>query len=263
MIKKEHQGRVAIVTAASRGIGYAVAKKLLAAGASVAICSRDKESLGTSAVRLSDFGEVFSMAGDIGSAEFLETFYKKTAEYFGKEIGILVNNSGGPRSAPCLELADQDWMEALNRNLMSIIRLSGLVIPGMKKNRWGRIINLLSLTAKEPGLGMGLSNVARSGAVAYGKTIAHEIGVFGITVNSVLTGGVLTDRFHSLFKTRAEREEKPIEELIQVAQKAVPVGKFASPEEFADAVFFLTQEAAWYINGVALPIDGGVCKSAL
>src|SRR6185295_4305630 len=178
-------GKTALVTASSKGIGFAISKALLAAGANVCICSRNEDNLRNAEASLSKDGpeRVFALAGDIADVGFLNQLVDRSKSRFG-DIDILVNNSGGPPPGEALSLTEEQWLGAINGNLLSVIRLSSLVIPGMKSNGWGRIVNLTSTAAREPAAGMALSNVTRAGVAAYTKTLAQEVGPFGITVNT-------------------------------------------------------------------------------
>jgi 3-oxoacyl-[acyl-carrier protein] reductase len=257
------KGKTALVTASTRGIGLAVARGLHAAGANICINGRDEKSLAeaTHSIGQTDSGRIFSLAGDIADPDFLSQLTEKSVEHFRAEIDILVNNSGGPPPGEALSISEEQWQRAINANLLSVIRLCALVIPGMKAKSWGRIINLTSTAAKEPAAGMVLSNVTRAGVAAYGKTLAQEAGPFGITANTILTGGCLTDRLRSLLEGRIKESGESIDEAIASIEKTIPVRHIASPEEFAQTVLFLASPQASYINGTAIPVDGGTSKS--
>jgi 3-oxoacyl-[acyl-carrier protein] reductase len=144
---------------------------------------------------------------------------------------------------------------------MSAVRLTKLVLPDMKKNRWGRVINITSLSVKQPVDNLLLSNTFRSGLTAFAKTISNAYGEYGITVNNVAPGHILTDRLKSLIKLKAEKAGKSYEEIFEMLSKDMPVKRFGKPEEFASAVVFLASEQASYITGVTLQVDGGIIKS--
>ncbi len=251
------------MTASSKGIGAGIAKGLHAAGAKVALCARDKAALEATAASLEKARPktVFTLTGDIGDPAFLSKLVEGTERALGGSIQILINNSGGPAPGGALEMTEDQWQSAIARNLMSVIRLSGLVVPGMKKQKWGRIINLTSMTAKEPDAGLVLSNVTRVGVGAYAKTLANEVGPFGITVNTILTGGVLTDRLRSLVEKGLPGSGKNLQQAIDEIAKTIPVRHIATPEEFAQFVTFLASEESGYLNGTSIPLDGGAGKS--
>lgn len=253
-------GKTALVTAGSKGIGFAIAKALFDSGANVCLCSRNEENVRNAERELANTERVLAVAGDISERQFLEALVAKVQQRF-RHIDILVNNSGGPPAGETLSLSEEQWLGAINGNLLSVIRLSSLVVPGMKENGWGRIINLTSTAAREPGAGMALSNVTRAGVAAYSKTLAQEVGPFGITVNTILTGGVLTERLHSLLERNLKDSGETMEEAMAKITKTIPVRHIASPEEFAQIALFLASPQASYITGAAIPVDGGASKS--
>ena len=255
-------GKTALVTASSKGIGFAISKALADAGANVCICSRNEDNLSATERELTTHApdRVLALAGDIGDAEFTSELVNKAQQRFGT-VDILVNNSGGPPAGEVLSLTEAQWLAAINGNLLSVIRLSSLVIPGMKEKGWGRIVNLTSTAAREPAAGMALSNVTRAGVAAYTKTLAQEVGPFGITVNTILTGGVLTERFNSLVERSIKDTGETFDDAIARLEKTVPVRHFATPQEFAQTILFLVSPAASYLTGAAIPLDGGASKS--
>jgi 3-oxoacyl-[acyl-carrier protein] reductase len=262
-MKPNLSGRVAIVTASSSGIGFAIAQLLLEAGASVAICGRSRERLASAEKALGERSSdrVLAVQGDVAEASFLRVLVEKTTARFGSNIGVLVNNSGGPPPGEVLSKTDEDWESAIDNNFMSVVRMCRLVAPYMKKNGWGRIINLTSTAAREPAPGMVLSNSTRAAVAAYSKTLAHEVGPYGITVNTILTGGCLTDRLDSLLQKKIEGTGQSMEQAIEEIEKTIPVRHLATPEEFARIVLFLTAPEAGYLTGAAIPLDGGASKS--
>ncbi|HKG45133.1 MAG TPA: SDR family oxidoreductase [Pyrinomonadaceae bacterium] len=253
-------GKTALVTASSKGIGFAISKALLGAGANVCICSRNEDNLRAAEQELGNPERVLAVAGDIAEPQFLRQLVERGQERF-KSIDILVNNSGGPPAGEALSLTEEQWLAAINGNLLSVVRLSSLVIPGMRSRGWGRIVNLTSTAAREPAAGMVLSNVTRAGVAAYTKTLAQEVGPFGITVNTILTGGVLTDRLNSLLERNIKDTGESLDDAIARIEKTIPVRHIATPEEFAQATLFLVSPHASYINGAAIPVDGGASKS--
>jgi len=253
-------GKTALVTASSKGIGFAISKALLDAGANVCICSRSKDNLRSAEKELASAERVFAMAGDIADSEFLKQLVNRAQDRFST-IDILVNKSGGPPAGEALSLTEEQWLAALNSNLLSVVRLSSLVIPGMRTRGWGRIVNLTSTAAREPAAGMVLSNVTRAGVAAYTKTLAQEVGPFGITVNTILTGGVLTDRLNSLLERNIKDTGESLHDAIARIEKTIPVRHISTPDEFAQMTLFLVSPHASYINGAAIPVDGGASKS--
>ena len=259
MINYDFTGKVVLVTASSQGIGYGIAKAFHKAGAKVAINARNSLNLQKAEEELSsiDSSRVYSLPGDISQNKFIQSIVSKVESYYNNNIDILVNNSGGPPPGSAISFSDKDWKNAIESNLLSVIRLTSLVTPGMKKKKWGRIINLTSLLAKEPGVGMVLSNVTRAGVAAYSKTMSKELGSFGITVNTILTGGCLTERFYSLTKKKIEQTKETIESAVEKMEKNVPVQYISTPDEFAQTILFLSSEEAGYLTGTCIPVDGG------
>lgn len=257
-MKDEFAGRIAMITAASRGIGFGIAEALARRGAALAICARGGDTLDKTAADLRGLGaKVFAAPGDVGDAAFLETFVRDAEAALGRGPDILVNNNGGPPAGDVFSRTETMWREAIDRNFMSVVRLCARVAPGMKTRGWGRIVNLTSLTGKEPDGGMVLSSTTRAAVAAYSKTLAGELGPFGVTVNTVLTGGVLTERAYGLIRQEIASTGETLEGAVERISATLPVRRIATPEEFAKAVLFLCADASSYVTGIAMPIDGG------
>lgn len=259
-MKIDLTGKTALVTASSKGIGFGISKALLGAGANVCICSRNAEKIDNARHELGNPDRVFALAGDISKPDFLAELVKKSLDRFAA-IDILVNNSGGSPPGETLSISEDQWLAAINSNLLSVVRLSALVIPVMKEKGWGRIVNLTSTAAREPAPGLVLSNVTRAGVAAYTKTLAHEVGPFGITVNTILTGGCLTDRLRELLQRNIEGTSESFDEALEKIEKTIPVRHISTPEEFAQTILFLVSPQASYLTGAAIPLDGGASKS--
>jgi 3-oxoacyl-[acyl-carrier protein] reductase len=259
----EFTGRIAMITAASRGIGFGIADALAARGADLAICGRNTESLDKAAEALRGRGiRIYAMPGDVGDSVFLDEFVRGAEGALGRGPDILVNNNGGPPAGDVFSRTEGMWQDAIARNFMSVVRLCAAVGPGMKSRGWGRIVNLTSLTGKEPDDGMVLSSTTRAAVAAYSKTLAGELGPYGVTVNTVLTGGVLTERANGLIRQEIATTGETLEKALERIAATLPVRRIASPEEFAKAVLFLCSDASSYVTGVALPIDGGASRTA-
>ena len=188
--------------------------------------------------------------------------HKQVLNKFSKSIDILINNSGGPKVKKIIDTNYKDWNTAIKNNLLSSIFMTKILLPKMIKKKWGRIINLTSSTAKEPARSMSLSNVTRAGVVAFGKTLSKELTGTGITVNNILTGGIMTDRLKNLLKIRSKDNNVTTASLLEKIRNDVPSGYISTPEEFAKIIVFLCSTEANYINGVALNIDGGTGVSS-
>jgi 3-oxoacyl-[acyl-carrier protein] reductase len=257
-------GRVALVTAASRGIGFGAAAALARAGARVAICARGQETLETARNKLA--GEVgpqnvFALAGDIGDGEFLARLVGDVQTTFGADIDILINNNGGPPAGDTLSRSESEWSDAIARNLMSVVRLCALIAPSLQKRGWGRIINLTSLTAKEPSSDMVLSSVTRAGVSAYSKTLARELAPSGITVNVILTGACLTERLIGFAREDMKVSGETLDQVLQRTAAGIPAGFIPTPDEFAQVILFLASQNASFLTGLSIPVDGGASHS--
>jgi 3-oxoacyl-[acyl-carrier protein] reductase len=256
------QNKKALVTASSKGIGYGVAEKFAELGAQIAICSRSPEAIQKAVEKLKTKTKLplLSFHGDLGNKDFTESMSLTLLKEWGG-VDILINNNGGPKPGGIFEGTEEDWEHALQATLMSSIRLIRHLAPSMKVKRWGRIINLTSTTAKEPEGTLTMSNVTRAGVMNFGKTAATELGPFGITVNTILTGRVMTDRLESIMKMNAERQGTTYEAMVQKTKQMIPTGNIESVDEFVKTIAFLASEHSSYLNGVALALDGGAMKS--
>lgn len=248
-------GKVAMVAAASKGIGFATAKALAAEGCVLSICARSEEILEAAAAEIGE--ETRSYVVDVSDAEDLEWWYRQTVEDLGKP-SILVTNTGGPPAGTLSQMTDEQWEQGFQSTLMNIVRLVRLVQDDMKSANWGRIVHITSLVAKQPSPLLPISSTLRSGIMALTRLQANELAPFGITVNGVLPGHTLTDRQRHLAALRAEKEGIDAEEALRKQGSETPIGRLASPEEIAAAVTFLCSGPASYVTGNSLLVDGGV-----
>ena len=258
-------GRVAMVAAASKGIGRAIALGLAEEGCRVSICARSEENLESARHDLEALigpHEVLTLAADVSRAEDLENWYKRTVERFGT-VDILVTNTGGPPAAKFLQLTDEQWESGFQSTLMNIVRLCRLAIPDMQEKGWGRIIHVTSLVAKQPSDDLTISTTLRTGISALTRTMANQVAADGILVNAVLPGNTLTERQTHLANVRAKAHGITPEEAMRRTESAIPLARMAEPREIADAVVYLASERASYITGVSLLVDGGVCQSPI
>ena len=258
------KGKVALVGGASKGLGLAVARSLAREGAAVVMAARSTDVLDKAAQETArDTGaEVLAQAADLSDAEQARGLAKAALQRFGR-VDILVNNAGGPPSGQFLDFSDADWEAAYRTNLMSAVVLSREVVPGMKERKWGRIINLTSIAVKQPLDGLILSNAVRAGVHGWAKSLANELGPYNITVNNVLPGWTLTDRVRSLVQTRAEKENRTPEDILEETSRVIPMQRLGRPEDLGDLTAFLASEQAGYITGVSIPIDGGFYKGLM
>ena len=253
--------RVALVTASSKGLGKAVAFQLSKEGAKVVICARNKEKLCKTRDEIAEKtkGEVKAFVCDVTDREQVNKLVKKALEEMGT-VGILVCNAGGPPSGMADEFTLDDYQKALELNLLSTVNLCYEIIPLMKKQKWGRIINIASVSAKQPINNLILSNTSRAGVMGFSKSLSNQLASFGITVNSVCPGYTRTKRVEELAESFEKAGKGTVEEFYRNIEKMIPAGRLGKPEEIAQAVAFLASEGAGYITGVALQIDGGYIK---
>lgn len=250
-------GRVALVTGASQGIGYACAESLARAGCRVAINARGKDRLEDAAETLSELGtQVVPVTGDVSDADDVEAIVDRTRGEIG-DPDILVANAGGPPPGTFQEIDDARWQAGFELTVMSAVRLTRAVLDAMQEQGWGRIVYITSRSVKEPIDRLVLSNSLRLAVVGAMKTLSREVADDGITVNSVAPGSTATDRIFDLAEDRAEQAGVDPEEMADRMREEIPVGRFAKPHEIGDAVAFLASERAAMVTGQVLPVDGG------
>ncbi len=254
------KGKVALVTAASKGIGRACAMALAAEGARVAICSRTEADVKEAgdAIRIRTGADVLAMPADVTRAADIDELMRRTTAAFGG-IDVLVANAGGPPRGDFAELTDEQWTQAFELSMLSTVRLVRAVLPSMRARRWGRIITVQSSSVKQPIAGLLLSNALRPGVAGLMKTLATEVGKDNILVNTVCPGRIMTDRFVSGHRQMG----KTVEEYLALTSKEVPLGRIGTPEEFANMVVFLASERASYVTGATLQVDGGLIRGLL
>lgn len=254
-------GKVALVAAASRGLGKAVAMRLSREGARVAMCSRSEERINAARddVIRETGGEIYAAACDVTDATEVKDFVARVAENMGS-VDIVVTNAGGPPAGVAADFTPDDYRAGVELNLMSTITLVYEVLPVMRRQRWGRIVAITSIAARQPVPNLILSNTARAGVLGFIKTLSSEVAADGITANSVCPGFTRTERIDELAQNFAASGKGTVEDFHRKIETEVPLGRMGTPEEFASAVAFLTSEGAAYITGVALPIDGGATK---
>jgi len=252
------EGRHALVCGGSRGIGAAAGRALAELGAEVTLVSRSEESLKRALVELpaasgqrhDHFAADFDKAESLKAA--LEAWLKRA-----KPVHILVNNSGGPPGGPAHIAAVDEYLAAFRRHLVCNQILVQALWTGMRDAGYGRIVNVISTSVKEPIKGLGVSNTVRGAVASWAKTLAGEFGPHGITVNNVLPGFARTGRLEELFTARAKKENRSVTDIEAEAIALIPLRRIAAPEEIAAAIAFLASPAAGYINGVSLAVDGG------
>jgi Dehydrogenases with different specificities (related to short-chain alcohol dehydrogenases) len=252
------RGKVAFVAAASKGLGRAIAHELASEGASLALNARGHHVLDSTRNDIvSRTGcDAIALPGDVAKPLEVEEMVSTALAYFGR-IDILVTNAGGPPSGPFETLSPEMWQSAVDLTLMSVVNLTRAVLPGMKERRWGRIINVTSITVKQPVHGLMLSNSLRSAVTGFARTLANEVAPFGITVNNILPGYTRTERVEQLSAATAARESISQQQAIGRWESEIPMGRLGEPREFAALAAFLASERASYITAGSIAVDGG------
>ena len=255
------EGKVALVTAASKGLGKAVAIQLALEGAKVIICSRNLESLqkAKSEIAKKTNVTVHTISCDVTDEEQIKQMINSIQQEFGT-IDILVTNAGGPPSGSFSDFDVDDYRKAVELNLLSTISLCQKVVPLMQKQKWGRIVMMTSVSVKQPIDNLILSNTARTGVIGFMKSLSNEVAKDGITVNSICPGYTKTQRVENLAKAFTDSGNGTIEDFYNKLESSIPMKRIGSPEEFAQSVAFLVSEGAGYITGVSLKVDGGFAK---
>ena len=247
----------ALIGGSSKGLGYAVAKQLAVCGAMVTLVSRNEPLLKKNMIelkKLTGFDHDYIVVDYNDSEEYnkiIDEFFKTNS------VDILINNTQGPNAGDVLSVSESDYKNAFNLLFQNTVNTSMAAIKGMKKNNWGRIINMASVSVKEPLSYLALSNTIRSAVTSWGKTLSIESGKHNITVNNILTGFFNTERLNQLNYEKSKKFNVSIEEVFDKMSEMVPLKRIGKPEEFGYLVAFLSSEYADYINGTNIPIDGG------
>jgi 3-oxoacyl-[acyl-carrier protein] reductase len=255
--------KIVLVTASSKGLGKATALEFAKEGATVLLSSRTEETLAQTVEEIKEMTNnpnVHYKTCDMSSAPELNALFKWVNEEFGG-VDVLINNTGGPTAGGFKDLADEDWMTAFEKNLLSYIRTTRSVLPYMQENDFGRIINISSSSTKEVIDGLILSNTFRSGMVGLTKSLAREYAKHNILVNTIGPGRIATERIAELDQLTADIQGISIEDVIKTNKNLIPIGRYGEPEEFAKVVVFLASPANTYMTGQSLIIDGGMLKA--
>ncbi|HMO04551.1 MAG TPA: SDR family oxidoreductase [Kiritimatiellia bacterium] len=261
-MSSQFDGKKALVMSGTKGIGRGVAEALAGEGAEVWLTSSNMENIDAACAAMSVkygrqvHGAVLHADQPEGAAETARCLLKDSGGF-----DVLIVNGPGPVPSNALGMSSGQLQAALNRVVFTALEVCNVIVPVMQQRGYGRIVFLASTTAREPDGGMTTSNMTRAALLAYAKTLSREVARQGVTVNTVLTGGVLSDRTEYLLRRDAEASGKTYGELLQGAHEAFPVGHIATPEEFARAVVFLASPAASFVTGISMPVDGGLMRA--
>lgn len=258
------ENRVALVAASSRGLGKACALELAREGAQVVICARDPARLASTADEIisATGADVFPVEADLTHDALIQHLVDETLARFGR-IDVLVTNNGGPPAGYFDDFDDEAWLAAHQLTLLSAVRLIRAVLPAMHAQQWGRIINITSVSVKQPIDNLLLSNVYRPGVIGLAKTLSAQLAADGITVNNVAPGYTRTDRVLDLARARAAGGAQTVEAVLADTVASVPMQRMGEPGELAALVAFLASERAGYITGATIQVDGGYVTSLL
>ena len=255
------KGKTALILGGSKGLGRGVADALAAEGVAVALVARGQEGLDRAVFEITSRGaKAIGFAADLANWPSLEA----AADGARKELGhidILLNNSGGPPPSGVVGVSAKVWEDQYNAMVLPLFRITDLLIGDMRTRKWGRIINVASISVVEPIMTIGVSNTLRSAIVGWAKTLATEVARDGITVNTLLPGVISTDRTVQLSRAAAERQKISVEEAIQRSAQSIPVGRIGTPAEFGAVAAFLASPLAAYVTGSLIRVDGGALRS--
>ena len=257
-------GKRAFVTGASQGIGRAIAEALAAEGVKVIISSRNRDKCAEQALNIAQKynTEAHGISCDLSNSEDIERAVNMVQDLYGG-VDILVNNTGGPPFGAISKVNVKTWRDQFESMVLSVFRLTDLILPGMRAQNWGREIIVSSTGVVEPIPELGISNTLRVSLANWAKTLSYEIAKNNITINMLMPGRIGTERLENLYKMNMERTGKTIEQVKKDVASVIPIGRVGRPEEFASLAVFLASENASYITGTATPIDGGLTRSIL
>jgi len=248
----------ALVCGSTQGIGQATALELASCGASVVLLARNEEKL-KAVLQTLDTSKGQQHAYIVADHSRPDELRERVAHFLSSHgaVHILINNTGGPPGGPITKARPEEFTSAFANHLLSNHHLAQAVLEGMKAEKYGRIINVISTSVKQPLKGLGVSNTVRAAVANWAKTLAGEVASFGITVNNVLPGATATQRLHSIIRNKSEAAGHAEEAVAQEMLDEIPMARFADPSEIANAITFLSSPAAGYITGINLPVDGG------
>ena len=252
------RGRVALVAGSSQGLGRAIAEELAAEGASLVLCARGESALAAARDAIASGGaRVEAVVADLATPEGIERVARAAHDAFGR-VDVLVTNAGGPPSGPFESHDWVAWQRAVDLTLRSAVELTRAVLPGMRERGWGRIINVTSITVRQPVDNLILSNSIRAAVTGFARTLANEVATEGITVNNNLPGWTRTERVEELAVANAKREGTTRDVMMERIAAQIPMRRLGEPREFAALAAFLASDRASYVTGTVIPVDGGI-----
>jgi 3-oxoacyl-[acyl-carrier protein] reductase len=251
------EGKNAVICGSTQGIGLAIAEELALLGANCTLIARNKEALKEV---MPDLDITLRqqhnyLVADFSKPEEVKKIIEEHVQH--QVVHILINNTGGPPSGPVIDAKEEDFLKAFNQHLICNHILTKAVVPSMKKERYGRIINIISTSVKIPLKNLGVSNTIRGAVASWAKTMANELGQFNITVNNLLPGNITTQRLSSLIEITAKKENVVVGVVEKNMKDEIPMKRFGEASEIAVVAAFLASPAASYVNGVSIPVDGG------
>ena len=249
-------GRAAIITGGSKGLGLAMAKRFTQAGADVAILARTKTTLDEAVrdIEKTAKGRIIGLTCDVAKLAETKAAYEGAMAAFG-HVDILINNAGESRLGAFETITDEMWQDDFEQKLMGAIRMTRLVLPQMKERRWGRIVNVLSINAKHSRPGGAPTTVSRAAGLALTKVLAGECAPHNVLVNALMVGSIVSDQI--VRRQKARKDGATLDDMIAEVGKEIPIGRMGRAEEFANVACFLVSDAASYVTGTAIPVDGG------